>query len=283
MKGRGFRGVLPVVWMLASVCLIALPVGAERAPQFRVRSLNGGSVSNSSLRGRITLLQFWATWCPYCRRDESAVDEVARMFSGQGLTVLAINVGESETKVRSYLRKHPRACRIALNEKKDVFRSFGAKGYPYYVLMDRQGRILDRSSGSGGKESLLYMLRQAGLSPQRPAKHGGKRRQANSGKRAGAQVLEVPGAQMSGRSVATAGTDVPAGRLSKTVFILADGERLESDRYTIDSQSLRITVGKKLRTIALADLDRKATLAENRKRGVRVNIPAGRNEVFLGF
>jgi len=69
----------------------------------------------------------------------------------------------------------------------------------------------------------------------------------------------------------------------KTVFILADGERFESDHYTIDSQSLHITVGTKKRTIPLSELDRTATMAANRERGVELHIPSGGNQVFIGF
>jgi len=194
MKQREPRKLLPVIFMLVVVCAITAPAGAELAPEFTVRTLNGGTLSRSSLRGRITLMQFWTTWCPHCRSDQAAVDDVERMFSGQGLQVIAINVGEAEPTVRDYLRKHPRACQIALSESKDVPKSFGARGYPYYLLIDQDGRIVDRQSGAGGKESLLYLLRQAGLTEQRNMMPGGRQGQPASGHGSGAQILEVPGA-----------------------------------------------------------------------------------------
>jgi len=283
MKQREIRKLLPAVFMLVAICAIAAPAGAELAPEFTVRTLNGGTLSRSSLRGRITLMQFWTTWCPHCRSDQAAVDDVERMFSGQGLQVIAINVGESEPKVKDYLRKHPRACQIALSESKDLPKSFGARGYPYYLLIDQDGRIVDRQSGAGGKESLLYLLRQAGLTERRNTKLSGSQSQPASGQSSGAQILEVPGAATPRGSGQMAGAGVAGKPAPKTVFILADGERFESDHYTLDSQSLHITVGTKRRTIPLTELDRAATLSANRERGVELHFPSGSNQVFIGF
>jgi len=256
---------------------------ARTAPSFTVHTLEGGSFSSNSLRGRITLLQFWATWCPYCRRDEAAVDEIERMFAGQGLSVIAINEGESEAEVRSYLRQHPRACQVALDEHKDVPRRFGAHGYPSYVLVDGAGRIVGQQSGSGGKESLLALLRQAGLSLRNDTEPSIDPGFADSPGGSGPKVYELPGVRThrhGGARENAAGASKP---LPKTVFILVSGERVESDRYTMDSRALHVTVGAKQRTIALSQVNRDATAEANRKRGLEVKFPVRDSEVFVAF
>jgi thiol-disulfide isomerase/thioredoxin len=219
------------------------------------------------------LLDFWATWCPNCRSDERAVDNIERKFAGQGLVVLSVDVGEPEAKVRRYLEANPRSCRVALDEDKSLSAQFGKHGYPYYVLIDREGRIAGTQNGAGGEASLLYLLRRAGLSSHSDTAPGGDQGPAASPGRVGAKVIELRGAE-SGR---------PAKPGPKTVFVLANGERLEADHYTLDNGLLHVAVGGAERTIALKALDMKATTAANQKRGVELKIPTSRSEMFLAF
>jgi hypothetical protein len=69
----------------------------------------------------------------------------------------------------------------------------------------------------------------------------------------------------------------------KTIFVLANGERLESDEYTMEAGTLHVKVGSEQRVIALSALDVKATVALNRQRGIDLKIPQSRNEVSVSF
>ena len=57
----------------------------------------------ADLKGKVVLLEFWTTWCPYCKDEEALVDSIDHEFAGKGLLVLAIDVGESKKKVKQYL------------------------------------------------------------------------------------------------------------------------------------------------------------------------------------
>jgi thiol-disulfide isomerase/thioredoxin len=254
-------------------CAVARADTGAEAPQFSAQTLDGETVSSASLGGGPILLEFWATWCPNCRNDERVVDDIERKFAGQGLTVLAVDVGEPEEKVRSYLRANPRSCRVALDEGKELSARFGKHGYPYYVLIGREGRIAGTQNGAGGEASLLYLLSRAGLSLHREAPRGGNQSTAVSRGSGGAKVIELSRAQSTG----------PAKPGPKTVFVLANGERLEADHYTLDADLLHVAVGAEQRTIALNALDMKATTKANRQRGVELKIPQNRSEVFLAF
>jgi len=87
------------------------------------------------VKGKVVLWQFWTTWCPYCRGEQSLVDDE---FAAKGLVVLAIDVGESNTTVRKYLADHPRSCRIVLNEDTNLVAMYAAV-YPIYVVIDLEG------------------------------------------------------------------------------------------------------------------------------------------------
>src|SRR6266700_1297020 len=70
----------------------------EPAPHFRAKTMNGEIITNDSIQGKVVLLQFWATWCKYCKRDMPALEAIGRDFSSQGLMILGVDVGESKKK-----------------------------------------------------------------------------------------------------------------------------------------------------------------------------------------
>jgi len=256
--------------------VLCAPVTADTqgpAPQFAVQTLGGETFTNTSLSGRVTLLQFWATWCPYCRRDQPAVDNIERIFADKGLIVLAVDVNEPETTVRKYLESNPRSCRIVLNDGASLAARFGAHGFPYYVLIDGNGNIAGTQRGAGGEASLRHLLSSVGLSQHSDKLDAGHQDSVVSPGIGKSKVITVPGAQSS----------LPPKPVPKTIFVFADGSRLEADRYTIDAISLHVMVDGQWRTIALSTLDLKATLAVNHDRGVDLNIPKNRSEIFLAF
>ena len=319
----------------------AVVKAAQPAPSFTVRTLEGVTYNNASLGGSPALLQFWTTQCRDCREDQVALDEIDNKFSGQGLVVLAINEGEPAPRVQKYLREHPRTVRIVLDERRQIARRFGSHGYPYYVLIDRQGRIAGAQRGATGQQGLLSLLRRTGLQERQPAqarsmsskaaiveadqdtKTKGKKetnktgksdnepgatpdanQSANTGDSRAAAERKVadeskqaePGKQPaekaeepskpSGMKVIDIPPDKdshPGQPLPKAVFVLTNGERLESDRYTMDPQFLHIAVEGEERAIAMSSVDVQATESANRARGIDLKIPTSKSEVFVSF
>ena len=161
----GVRGVIAVFFSatLLAFTLFALRPPKDPAPNFNATSLDGERFTNQSVKGKVVLLQFWATWCQYCRRDQTTVDEISREFADQGLIVLAVNVSESKKTVEKYLERSPRACKIVLTEKTNLAAMFAARMFPLYVLIDREGNVAATHKGEAGEDSLRRLLRNAGL------------------------------------------------------------------------------------------------------------------------
>lgn len=132
------------------------------APEFAGRSLEGVPFTRESLKGRPVLIQFWATWCGYCRRDQPAVDQLAYDHLGR-LHVLAVNVGEDARTVRSYLAEAPRRGQVVLSTDTDLAEVFRPAGFPYYVLLSADSEILGVQRGSAGEEGLKRLLKRANL------------------------------------------------------------------------------------------------------------------------
>jgi len=160
---KSMRVVLSFSLVLACLSGIAADNAREPAPHFNAKTLSGETFNNSSLRGKVVLLQFWATWCPYCRAEQQIVDNLQKEFSDQGLVVLAVDVGESKKKVKGYLQENPRTCRIVLTEDTNLAEMYAAIKYPIYVVIDRDGNIAAQQNGAAGEQALRSMLRRAGL------------------------------------------------------------------------------------------------------------------------
>lgn len=135
----------------------------EPAPRFFAKTMEGEKFSNDSVKGRVVLLEFWATWCKYCRAEEPIVDALDHEFASKGLLVLAVDVGETKKKVKKYLEDSPRGCKIVLTDDTNLAAMYAATNYPIYVVIDRDGYIAGVQHGAAGEEALRRLLRKAGL------------------------------------------------------------------------------------------------------------------------
>ena len=155
--------LIAALTLLASTLAFAADEEGQPAPRFRAKTTTGESFTNDSVKGKVVLLQFWTTWCPYCKKEQSLVDSIDREFAGKGVIVLAIDVAESKKKVRQYLQDSPRSCRVVLTEDTNLAAMYQANSYPIYVVIDRDGNIAAEQRGAGGERSLRRMLRKAGV------------------------------------------------------------------------------------------------------------------------
>jgi thiol-disulfide isomerase/thioredoxin len=158
-----FRRLLPGVLVLMALSAFAGPDTREPAPHFIAKTMGGEKFNNASIKGKVTLLEFWTTWCPYCRREESMVDDIHNEFADKGLIVLAVDVAESKKVVKKYLETHPRAVRIVLTEDTNLAAMYAAKSFPIYVAIDRDGNVAGIQHGAAGEGALRQLLRRAGL------------------------------------------------------------------------------------------------------------------------
>src|SRR6185369_6838730 len=163
---------LPIAILLSSFVLLSiflcdLPLraqsGDEAAPRFNAKTMNGEKFTNDSLKGKVVLLQFWTTWCPYCKQDQAMVERLEKDLSAKGLVILAVDVNESKKAVTNYLKDHPRSCRVVLMEDTNLAARFEAKSFPVYIVINKDGNIEDELRGSVAETGLRNVLRRAGL------------------------------------------------------------------------------------------------------------------------
>lgn len=117
----------------------ALEIGSA-APAFDLPGLDGKKVSLNSYKGKVVLLDFWATWCGPCRMTMPVLDRLQKEYPAD-MTVLAINLQEPPDVVRKYVREQGVAARVLLDESGAVGETYGTGSIPMQVLIDRAGIV----------------------------------------------------------------------------------------------------------------------------------------------
>jgi len=118
-----------------------------KAPNFELRGLNGETRSKRDYRGRVVLLNFWASWCPPCREEFPSLERLQQTLGGRDFSVLAIAVADNETAVGRFLEGRRPAFDVLLDDERKTAADYRAAGVPVTYLLDRQGRLLAGKTG----------------------------------------------------------------------------------------------------------------------------------------
>jgi thiol-disulfide isomerase/thioredoxin len=142
-----------------------VPLG-KAAPAFKVASVKEGtSVPLSSLRGQVVLIDFWATWCPPCRKGLPETQRLHDVYGKKGLAVLAVT-NEDKATVQAFMKENSYHFPAYLDKGNAAMRSYGIQSIPTVAVIDRQGRLSDYMVGLQQPETLLAALKKAGLAVQ---------------------------------------------------------------------------------------------------------------------
>lgn len=132
------------------------------APDFELVNLEGEMVSLSDFRGKAVLVNFWATWCPPCRAEMPLIDEFAERHT-QELVVLAVNAGEGESEVRSFVRAHDLDFVFLLDPENSVATLYRVRGFPTSLFIDQQGQLQATHIGELNAELMVNYLEKIGI------------------------------------------------------------------------------------------------------------------------
>ncbi|MGH7729442.1 MAG: TlpA family protein disulfide reductase [Vulcanimicrobiaceae bacterium] len=124
------------------------------AESFAVERLGGGSEGIADYRGRVVLVNLWASWCSPCREETPALEKLYRAERGRGLVVLGIDQGESASAAAKFVAEMHLTYPILLDEDQHYGRAYEALGLPTTLVVDRAGRIV---FGHDGQLTLAQM------------------------------------------------------------------------------------------------------------------------------
>lgn len=118
-------------------------------PSFYVTPRSGGeAIGPESFRGSVTLLNFWATWCPPCRQEMPSLQALHESLSGEDFTIAAVSVREKPATVESFLKQNPYTFPIYLDPTGEASASFASRGIPTTFVLDKGGRAIAAIIGS---------------------------------------------------------------------------------------------------------------------------------------
>ena len=120
------------------------------APDLALEAAEGASLRLSDLRGEVVVVNFWASWCPPCRREMPALERLNRLMRGQPFAVVGINAGEEVEDVlgfRAGVEPAP-SFRLLLDREGKALKAFGVSGLPTTFVLDREGRIAYQALGA---------------------------------------------------------------------------------------------------------------------------------------
>ncbi len=162
MRGIGYlrlvAGVL-ALWLAAASGTaraelrdgLAVAYGAPAAPPLQLRDLSAARVRLADYRGRVVLVNFWATWCPPCIEELPGIARLWDALNPQGLEVLAVNLGEEAARVQRFLDGFEPTLRfpVLLDSDGEAFQTWNARGLPKTYVVDKTGRV--RYTAEGGR------------------------------------------------------------------------------------------------------------------------------------
>lgn len=129
---------------------------------FTLTDLQGKTWSLRQLKGKVVLVNFWATWCPPCRKEMPDLNTLYQRFRDQGFVILAISDEEAD-KVKPFIAERNISYPVMLDPGRKVNELFQVEGIPKSFVYDREGKLVAQSIDMRTQKQFLEMLGQAGL------------------------------------------------------------------------------------------------------------------------
>lgn len=142
---------LPQSWSMGS----RVPTVGTPVDEFRLTDLDGKTHSLSQYRGKVVLVNFWATWCKPCTTEMPAMQASFDKLWDKGFVVLAINELEDEPKVREHIKQYGHTFPVLMDRDNKVANQFGVFGLPVSVFIDQQGRVQEYIKGGLLTEQMI--------------------------------------------------------------------------------------------------------------------------------
>src|SRR5271156_3830120 len=131
--------------------IVADPIRAREpfAPNFGFTSMEGTQVSNTAMRGKVVLLDFWATWCPPCRESLPTMQALHKKYADKAFEIVGISADGDESTLKAFVEQNRMSWTEYLDISGSVQYAFDVDSFPTYIVVDKEGVVRYRQSGFG--------------------------------------------------------------------------------------------------------------------------------------
>ncbi len=160
---RLLRTVITLLLCAAAAVAVAAPLAPSNpAPDFTLRTLEGQNLRLGEQRGRVVLVNFWATWCGPCRQEMPHLNKLYDKYKSSGFVLLGVNVDEDTRTAAGVASKLGVRFPVLPDSDKLVSKKYDLKAMPSTVLIDRDGRVryLHRGYQSGYEDTYDKQIRE---------------------------------------------------------------------------------------------------------------------------
>ena len=136
-----------------------LKVGDE-APDFTLIDLDGVRHQLSDYEGQGVFLNFWGTWCTPCKKEMPAMGRQYEVYKHLGVQILAVNIAESDLKVRTFAEQYGMTFPTLIDQKKSVMRAYSIRPLPTTILINPDGEIINIITGEMSESDIQGYMEQ---------------------------------------------------------------------------------------------------------------------------
>lgn len=135
----------------------------KAAPKFRLDGVDGKKYTNASLKGKVVLVDLWATWCGPCKQAAPTIDKLHAKYAKRGVVVIGASTDDTKAEVLAYRKKHGYKYLFATNGQ-GLADGLAASGIPFFVVIGKDGKIIAEEVGfSSETETILAAAIDKGL------------------------------------------------------------------------------------------------------------------------
>lgn len=136
------------IWLNCSLAMAdwapVSKLGIRPTISFELKNLDGKSIQLGQYKGKVVLVNFWATWCEPCKEEFSELLYLQEKYRPQGLVLLAVNLAESKPRIQTFLKSNliaSNALEITLDNNSLTYKAWKVKGIPTTYLVDKKGLV----------------------------------------------------------------------------------------------------------------------------------------------
>ncbi|HHB91227.1 MAG TPA: redoxin domain-containing protein [Anaerolineae bacterium] len=136
------------------------PAEGHNAPNFAFRYPDGSTYTLADFQGQAVIVNFWATWCPPCRREMPGLVKAYEAYKEEGLMILEVDVADPPEAVAQFVQEYNMTMPVILDQREEVTRLYRTNSFPTSFFIDREGVIQLRWVGYLPEDQLALNLKR---------------------------------------------------------------------------------------------------------------------------